>query len=103
MFDFPASPVVDQEFNAGGIIYVWNGQGWTLKTNAGAEAYSKEESDAKFVKIPGDTMTGPLFITSATGAPHEIIRGDGPCLFLDRTTAANASFLVRATGYTDGR
>lgn len=30
-FDFPASPTVGQEYNAGPLIYVWSGYGWAIK------------------------------------------------------------------------
>jgi hypothetical protein len=30
-FDFPSNPTIGQEYNAGPLIYVWSGYGWTIK------------------------------------------------------------------------
>ena len=32
--DFPAAPVVDQEYEAAGIPYIFNGTGWAIKQPA---------------------------------------------------------------------
>jgi hypothetical protein len=72
VIDFPAAPVVGQEFDAVGFTYVWNGQGWTVKPlqpDSTADAYNKIESDAKFVDVAGDTMTGPLVLPADPAAP----------------------------------
>jgi len=65
LIDFPAAPVIGQEFDAVGFTYVWNGQGWTVKplsVDSGADSYNKIESDARYVDVAGDTMTGPLVL-----------------------------------------
>jgi len=69
MFDFPSGPVPGQEYTLGGVSYVWNGYGWAVKVeeDTGGEvldAYNKSESDARFVNVAGDTMTGTLQITN---------------------------------------
>ena len=33
--DFPNSPLFGQEFAVGGVTYLWNGTGWTVKTPSG--------------------------------------------------------------------
>jgi len=69
MFDFPSGPVPGQEYTLGGVSYVWNGYGWAVKVeeDTGGEvidAYNKSESDARFVNVAGDIMTGTLQITN---------------------------------------
>jgi hypothetical protein len=84
MIDFPASPVVGQEFDAVGFTYIWNGQGWTVKPlvldDVGVDAYNKIESDARFVNVDGDVMTGDLTIQKA-----------GPTLSLKKLAAGDVS------------
>lgn len=55
-FDFPANPVVDQEFvdTSTGATYRWNSFAWARKSASGGAAASD------FVLKAGDTMTGPL-------------------------------------------
>ena len=62
--DFPASPTVGQEHVSGGMTYVYNGTGWTIKGG----------STTDFVKKTGDTMTGDL-----------IINKDNPNIYLNKT------------------
>lgn len=79
--DFPASPVVGTVFTYAGLVYTFNGTGWTLPTGTeggGGEpvptdAYTKAETDAQhaqhqidFVNATGDTMSGGLTISAPT-------------------------------------
>jgi len=59
--DFPASPTVGQEYTSGGMTYVYNGTGWTIKGG----------STTGFVLKAGDVMTGQLGIT--TSGPSQIV------------------------------
>lgn len=64
-FNFPANPVLDQEYNAGPVIYVWKGDGWVVKGQDGTpppDSYTEAESDAKFVDVAGDHITGALTV-----------------------------------------
>jgi hypothetical protein len=66
--DFPAAPVLDQEFTdaASGKSWKYDGTAWKIKPEDATapptpvDAYTKVESDTKFVDAAGDTMTGPL-------------------------------------------
>lgn len=60
MFDFPSSPTPGQEFTSASVTYVWNGQGWALKSSAG-----------DFVLKAGDTMTGPLVLVGDPASPMQ--------------------------------
>jgi len=53
--DFPAAPVLGQEFIAAGIRYAWNGYGWVVVP-------ASADSAEAFVLTTGDTMTGDLII-----------------------------------------
>jgi hypothetical protein len=64
-FDFPAAPVLNDEYTSGGVTYVFNGQGWTLKASGGAVT-------DLWVDVTGDTMTGALVMDSAVGAESRI-------------------------------
>jgi hypothetical protein len=52
-FDFPATPAPGEVYTANGISYSWDGQVWRSGAAAAPTAY---------VKIVGDTMTGPLML-----------------------------------------
>jgi hypothetical protein len=52
--DFPSTPTVGQEFASGGVTYVYNGTGWTIKGGATTD----------FVLKTGDTMSGALTLPS---------------------------------------
>jgi len=87
-FDFPTSPANGAEYTSGGITYVFNGTGWTVKPSGGGtapgpvDAYTKAESDANFVNVPGDTMTGNLIM----GMPQ-------PTLILSKPVGATANLV----------
>jgi hypothetical protein len=51
MFDFPAAPLVGDEYTSGGVTYIFTGTVWDLKSGG---------SLTDFVLKAGDTMTGPL-------------------------------------------
>jgi len=70
--DFPASPTVGQEHVSGGMTYVYNGTGWTVKGG----------STTDFVLKAGDTMSGDLTIAK-----------DAPTVVLARATAGNIAML----------
>jgi len=74
--DFPASPALNDEFVAGGITYVFNGTGWTIKGGSAVDDW---------VNTTGDTMTGDL-----------IINKDRPLLDLS-STAADPANVVHGT------
>jgi len=63
-FDFPTSPTNGQEYTFGGVTFVWNGYGWTIKTvTAGGGGASLTISDTP----PGSPTTGALWWESDTG------------------------------------
>lgn len=47
MFDFPAAPVIGQEYLAAGATYRWNGYGWALVAivPAAADPVAKTKPD----------------------------------------------------------
>jgi hypothetical protein len=53
-FDFPAAPAADEIYTSGGVTYRWDGSVW----RAGDAALMPNA----YVKIVGDTMTGPLLL-----------------------------------------
>ena len=66
--DFPASPTVGQEYTSGGMTYVYNGTGWTIKggsTTALATNAYVDAQDALKVAKAGDTMSGNLTLSKA--------------------------------------
>src|SRR5262245_18429149 len=67
-FDFPASPVLNQKYISGSASYVWNGYAWM------------SEPPTAYVKVSGDTMTGPLTIRKQGSDGH---------ITLDNTTAVD--------------
>jgi hypothetical protein len=56
--DFPASPTNGQTFTSGGMTYVYNGTGWTVKGGTTLD----------WVLKAGDTMTGALVLPSDPAA-----------------------------------
>ena len=58
-FEFPSSPLVGDEFAAGGATYTWTGDTWDL----GSAAVSTD-----YVLKAGDTMTGVLQVDPLNGA-----------------------------------
>jgi len=65
--NFPTPATVGETFtDSSGVVFTWNGYGWTQGGTAAppapVDAYTKTESDANFVNVPGDTMTGQLII-----------------------------------------
>ena len=73
--NFPAAPLVGEVYPLpaipGAPQYSWDGEVWNVKPQAViVDSYSKAESDANFVNIVGDTMSGNLAMPSAnvTGA-----------------------------------
>jgi hypothetical protein len=53
-FDFPATPAVDEIYTSGGVTYRFDGSVWLTGDAAIVPA--------AYVKIAGDTMTGPLML-----------------------------------------
>jgi len=53
--DFPASPTVGQEYTSGGMTYVYNGTGWTIKggstTALATNAYVDAQDALKVAKL----------------------------------------------------
>ena len=70
--NFPANPSIGDQYNENGITYTWNGAAWT--------ANGAENTDARYVQVTGDTMTGNLNVPSINGGPlgsrNLIINGD---------------------------
>jgi len=71
--DFPASPTLDDKVTLAGTDYTFNGTGWTTASDGGGggggtpvDAYTKAESDAKYVELTGDTMSGNLTMHEAS-------------------------------------
>jgi len=63
-FDFPTGPTNGQEYTFGGVTFVWNGYGWTIKTvTAGGGGASLTISDTP----PASPTTGALWWESDTG------------------------------------
>src|SRR6187455_851410 len=79
--NFPTPATVGETFtdSVTGITFTWNGYGWTQGGTAApptpVDAYTKAESDANFVNVPGDTMTGNL--TVSMDAPHVLLNRTG--------------------------
>ena len=86
--NFPTPATVGEEFvDVSGVTFVWNGYGWTQKAAGAApppvDAYTKAESDANFVNVSGDTMSGNLVIAKAS-----------PLIQLQKTGLAEAAHIV---------
>lgn len=63
MFDYPASPTLDQEFTpSGGPTYKWNGYAWNKKASAGAGG------GTIIADTPPTADPGTMFWESDTGA-----------------------------------
>lgn len=84
-FDFPASPTLNQVYTpAGGPTYTWNGVAWVTISAGIPDApsdgalYGRASSAwAKGVKLAGDTMTGNLTISRASGSAGVVLRAAG--------------------------
>ncbi|QIN96915.1 hypothetical protein [Synechococcus phage S-H34] len=59
--NFPANPTIGDQYNENGITYTWNGAAWT--------ANGAENTDARYVQVTGDTMTGDLTVPSLNSGP----------------------------------
>ncbi|WVQ00128.1 hypothetical protein [Synechococcus phage MA10] len=71
--NFPANPTIGDQYNENGITYTWNGAAWT--------ANGAENTDARYVQVTGDTMTGNLNVPSLNSGPlagmrNQLINGD---------------------------
>ena len=79
--DFPASPVVNDEFVVAGTTYVWNGYGWIIKPAEGTgdltDFYTKAESDARFLNLNGGTVRY-LNVYDVTGNARLDLAKTGP-------------------------
>ena len=49
---FPSNPSIGDQYNENGVTYTWSGAAWT--------ANGAENTDARYVQLTGDTMTGNL-------------------------------------------
>jgi len=63
--NFPAAPLVGEVYPTPALPgvpqYLWDGEVWNVKPQAViVDSYSKAETDAKFVDVAGDTMSGQL-------------------------------------------
>jgi len=93
--DFPASPTVGQEYTSGGMTYVYNGTGWTIKggsTTALATNAYVDAQDALKVAKAGDTMSGDLTISKTK-----------PNVILDRPVGSPAEIFSKTGGLTRWR
>lgn len=64
-FDFPASPAVDQIYNAGGgLLFSWDGAAWRKGAGSGAGA-----TPGQYVLKAGDTMLGFLTLNATPTQP----------------------------------
>ncbi|QIN96874.1 hypothetical protein [Synechococcus phage S-N03] len=71
--NFPANPTIGDQYNENGITYTWNGAAWT--------ANGAENTDARYVQVTGDTMTGSLNVPSLNSGPlagfrNALVNGD---------------------------
>lgn len=72
--DFPLSPVAGQEFEAAGTTYIFNGTGWVIQpVDPSGQFYTKPESDARYVNVSGDTMTGLLTMPYMPTVPEHVV------------------------------
>jgi len=106
--NFPTPATVGETFTdtVTGITFTWNGYGWTqggTSTGGGTpvDAYTKAESDAKYVELTGDTMSGDLTIDAASlvvaNGGTVLVAGTTPAIWISNT--GGRSFLI---GQTDG-
>jgi hypothetical protein len=78
LFDFPATPAPGEVYTANGISYTWDSQVW----RSGAAAVA-----TPYVKIAGDTMTGPLMLPQPNPTqPYEA----GHKKYIDETVATQS-------------
>jgi Chaperone of endosialidase len=80
--DFPASPTIGQTFTSGGMVYVFNGTGWTVKGGTTLD----------WVLKAGDTMSGDLTISKTK-----------PNVILDRPVGSPAEIFSKTGGLTRWR
>ena len=67
VFDFPVSPAIDDIYTENGVSYIWNGEVWRTGVGVLPTAY---------VKIAGDTMTGPLVTSGLPATPPQAANKD---------------------------
>jgi len=74
--DFPNSPLFGQEFAVGGVTYLWNGTGWTVKTPSGGTGAVLTVSDVPPVGAADNALwyesdSGLLFIRYNDGTSSQ--------------------------------
>jgi len=72
MFNFPSSPTVGQEFASGPVTYVWNGEGWAIKTSPDAPVDGKVygRKDAAWVEGGGGILVSDV---ETVGVPDKAL------------------------------
>lgn len=73
ILNFPSNPSTGDQYTENGVTYTWNGVAWT--------ANGAENTDARYVQVTGDTMTGNLNVPSINGSTlggfrNQMINGD---------------------------
>jgi len=102
--DFPASPALNDEFVAGGITYVWNGQGWTIKGGGGGSLPPHEHTHIEdAVTIPdfqraGFATTGHFAInTKADGSGIDAVQISSAAINMNDLVTGDVHFSAGAT------
>ena len=58
ILNFPSNPSTGDQYTENGVVYTWSGEAWT--------ANGAENTDARYVQVTGDTMTGNLNVACPT-------------------------------------
>jgi hypothetical protein len=103
MINFPANPIVGQEFTAAGVLWIWDGVKWVV--NGLSTAY---------LPLVGGNLTGPLTLDADPAAPLQPVTeqmfnrypmiGDNRIINGDmRIDQRNSGAVITSTGYTVDR
>ena len=94
VLNFPASPSVNDVYEANGVVYTWTG------------AYRKSNNvsptlDETYVQVAGDTMTGSLTVPGFSAGNSKVtVSGTGQVVGAQQTVSASTWDLAQGNNWT---
>ena len=95
VLNFPASPSVNDVYEANGVVYTWTGSYW--KANVDSPTL-----DDTYVKVSGDTMTGALTVPGFSAGTNKVtVSSSGQVVGVQQTVSGTWN-LSQGNNWTAG-